>query len=127
MPFQLLAAQSLPLAVVQPRAWSACSSACYLLFSAIGRARRASLQAAPPLRGQLIAFVLGTVGVGTAVFFVDLHKPWFYFWMYAGVVMRLVLCVGAGSGRPRRRRRVVQRPTVRRDPYGWAQLGDASP
>ena len=97
----------------------------YLLFSAIGRARRASLHAAPPLRGQLIAFVLGTVGVATAVFFVDLHKPWFYFWMYGGVMMRMVLCVEndpvSEPATPR-----VKRPTVRRDPYGWAQPGTRS-
>jgi O-antigen ligase len=96
----------------------------YLLFSGIGRARRASLQAAPPYRGQLIAFVLGGVGIATAVFFVNLHQPWYYFWMYAGVVMRLVLLVQrkpatvpvtSASDVPRRL------PTSRRDPYGWAQ------
>jgi O-antigen ligase len=100
----------------------ACGS--YLLFSSIGRARRASLQAAPPYRGQLIAYVLGGVGVATAVFFVDLHDPWYYFWMYAGVVMRLVLCVerspavvpvqrSVGENLPRR-------PAIQRDPHGWA-------
>ena len=100
----------------------ACGS--YLLFSGIGRARRASLQAAPPYRGQLIAFVLGGVGIATAVFFVDLHQPWYYFWMYAGVVMRLVLLVQrkpakvpvtSAADAP------LRLPTTRRDPYGWAQ------
>jgi O-antigen ligase len=97
----------------------------YLLFSAIGRARRASLLAMPPMRGQLIAFVLGAVGVATAVFFVDLHKPWLHFWMYGGVVMRMVLCVEkapiAEPATPR-----LKRPTVRRDPYGWANPGTHS-
>ena len=96
----------------------------YLLLSGIGRARRASLQAAPPYRGQLIAFVLGGVAIATAVFFVDLHQPWYYFWMYAGVVMRLVLLV------QRQQAKVpvttaadapLPRPASRRDPYGWAQ------
>lgn len=96
----------------------------YLLFSGISRARRASLQAAPPYRGQLIAFVLGGVGVATAVFFVDLYQPWYYFWMYAGVVMRLVLLVQrkpakvpvtSAADAP------LPRPASRRDPYGWAQ------
>ena len=96
----------------------------YLLFSSIARARRASLQAAPPYRGQLIAFVLGGVGVATAVFFVNLHQPWYYFWMYAGVVMRLVLLVQrkpakvpvtSAADAP------LRLPTTRRDPYGWAQ------
>jgi len=96
----------------------------YLLFSAIGRARRASLQAAPPYRGQLIAFVLGVVGVATAVFFVDLHDPWYYFWMYAGVAMRLVLLVQRQPAQvpvPRPADAPVRRPTPRRDPYGWTQ------
>jgi O-antigen ligase len=92
----------------------------YLLFSAIGRARRASLHALSPYRGQLIAFVLGTVGVATAVFFVDLYKPWFYFWMYTGVAMRLVLNVEthpvAEPARPR-----IKRHAPQRDPFGWAQ------
>jgi len=98
----------------------------YLLFSAIGRARRSSLHAAPPLRGQLIAFVLGTVGVVTAVFFVDLHKPWFYFWMYAGVAMRMVICADENPVRDAATVPQVRRPVVRRDPYGWAQSGTRS-
>jgi len=96
-------------------------SGSYLLFTAIGRARRASLRALPPVRGQLIGFTLGAVGVATAVFFVDLHKPWFYFWMYAGLVMRLVLSVEQQPakvtvpkpGAPERE------PVVGRDPFGW--------
>jgi hypothetical protein len=93
----------------------------YLLFSAIGRARRASEHARPPYRGQLIAFVLGAVGVCMAVFFVDLHKPWYYFWMYGGLVMKLALCVNempaaAPANVPRPRL-----PAKRRDSYGWAQ------
>jgi O-antigen ligase len=92
----------------------------YLLFSVIGRARRASLHAPSPYRGQLIAFVLGTVGVATAVFFVDLYKPWFYFWMYAGVAMRIVLSVEkqpvTEPARPR-----IKRHAPQRDPFGWTQ------
>lgn len=94
----------------------------YLLFSSIARARRASLQAKPPLRGQLIAFALGTVGVSTAVFFVDLHNPWFYFWMYAGATMRLVLCVQRAPAKVAVPRNSPElRPVPRRDPYGWIQ------
>ena len=95
----------------------------YLLFSAIARARRASLHADPPYRGQLIAFVIGVVGVATAVFFVDLHDPWYYFWMYAGVVMRLVLVVQRAPAQAPATAAAdvrVRRPAARRDPYGWA-------
>ncbi len=65
----------------------------YLLFGAIGRARRASLVADPAPRRQLIAFVIGATAVCGAVFFVELHDPWTYFWMYTGTVMRLALCI----------------------------------
>jgi len=91
----------------------------YLLFSAVGRARRASLVAQPPVRGQLIAFVVGGIAVCAAVFFVDLHDPWSYFWMYTGVVMRLVQCVvTAPAAEPEKPRRLKRRGPAR-DPYGW--------
>jgi hypothetical protein len=106
--------------------------ASYLIFSAIGRARRASLEARPPLRGQLIAFVIGGSAVSVAVFFVDLHTPWTYFWMYTGVVMRLVACVDrmpaaapapaplVEVARDGRRRTRAPRPAIARDSYGWS-------
>jgi hypothetical protein len=98
---------------------------CYLLFSAIGRARRASFVAQPPLRGFLVAYVIGAVAICGAVFFVDLYTPWNFFWMYTGVLIRLSLCVQAAPAplpttlerRPIRAR--VGKP--RRDPYGWAK------
>jgi len=67
----------------------------------------------------LIAYVIGGTAVCGAVFFVDLHDPWIYFWMYTGVVMRLALCVvpQAATQPQTRRRRRVERP---RDAYGWA-------
>jgi len=92
---------------------------CYLLFGSIARARRASLHAEPEQRRQLIAYVVGGVALCGAVFFVDLHDPWVYFWMYAGVVTRLALCVvpqPAPAPERRTRLRTVERP---RDAYGW--------
>ena len=95
---------------------------CYLLFSAIARARRASLLAEPPARGQLIAFVMGGIAISGAVFFVDLYEPWFYFWMYTGVVMRMAYCVetaeAPAAADPRTRLRGPAR-----DPYGWTTAG----
>jgi O-antigen ligase len=93
----------------------------YLLFSTIGRARRASREAQPPYRGQLIAFVLGAVGVCTAVFFVDLYKPWYYFWMYGGLVMRLVISVNEQPATVPRTAPGAPLSSPRRDLYGWAQ------
>ena len=105
-------------------------SGCYLLFSTVARARRASLVALPDERRQLIAFVIGGIAVCGAVFFVELHDPWNYFWMYAGTVMRLAMCVvpsramqPAPVRSEKRWRRTL--PTFAhgmptRDGYGWS-------
>jgi hypothetical protein len=91
----------------------------YLLFSAIGRARRASFEAEPALRRQLIAFVIGGTGLCGAVFFVELHDPWIYFWMYTGIVMRLTLCAQeAPMPLPAPHLRSSRRAPPR-DAYGW--------
>jgi hypothetical protein len=93
---------------------------CWLLFGAMRRARRASLVAQPPVRGHLIAFVIGGIAVSAAVFFVDLHDPWVFFWMYTGVVMRMVYCVEhAAVAEPAAPRRARLRGPAR-DPYGWS-------
>ena len=94
------------------------ATSAYLLFSAIGRARRASLAALPPARGQLIAYVIGGIAICTAVCFVDLYEPWFYFWMYTGVAMRLVLCVERAPAADTVLQPLPAR-AVARDPYGW--------
>lgn len=93
---------------------------CYLLFSTIARARRASLVAEPGVRRQLIAFVIGGIAVCGAVFFVELHDPWIYFWIYAGTVMRLVLCIApAPQAVPERSERRWRR-ALAHDSYGWS-------
>ena len=64
--------------------------------------------------------MIGAIAVCAAVFFVDLYDPWFYFWMYAGVVMRLVYCVEhAPVVRSRRRATPRRARGPARDPYGW--------
>jgi O-antigen ligase len=100
----------------------------YLLVTAINRARRASEHAKPPYRAQLIAFVIGGVGVAAAVFFVDLHKPWLYFWMYAGLVMRLALCTSEQTEAvkaPRERTTLLKGNVSgpKRDSFGWVHSG----
>jgi len=101
----------------------------YLMFSAVGRARRAGLVAEPGVRRQLIAFVIGGISVCGAVFFVELHDPWIFFWMYTGTVMRLAMSVSPATepalaplpvaGRRQRLRAAV----ATRDAYGWAAQG----
>ncbi len=102
---------------------------CYLLFGAIGRARRASLIAQPPLRSYFIAYVIGGIGIAGAVFFVDLYTPWNFFWMYTGVIIRLALCVAEAPApvpAALERRSRARLPKARRDPYGWAGATDDS-
>jgi hypothetical protein len=96
-------------------------TSCYLLFSAIARARRAAVTADPGPRRQLIAFVIGGIAVCGAVFFVELHDPWMYFWMYTGTVMRLVLCVQPAAAPAQEPARPLKsRARAWRDSYGWA-------
>jgi O-antigen ligase len=93
----------------------------YLLFAPIRRAHRASLRAMPPVRGQLIAFVMGGVAIATAVFFVDLYKPWLYYWMYCGAAMRLALSAEhVPAIQPFASAIGARQPAARRDPYGWS-------
>lgn len=102
----------------------------YLLGSAIARARRASEQARPPHRGQLIAFVIGGIALMTAIFFVDLHNPWHYFWMYAGLAMRVALSVNEQSVAapvPANRTTLLKSGTgLKHDPFGWVHSGSRS-
>ncbi len=65
----------------------------FVLYYGIRRARQASELAQPPHRGLLIGFAIGAIALCTAIFFVDLHQPWAYFWLYAGVSLRMALLV----------------------------------
>jgi hypothetical protein len=94
----------------------------YLLFGSIATAHRASLRAQPPARGQLVAFVIGTVAICGAVFFVDVYEPWAYFWMYAGAVIRMAHCVQFAES-PESALERVRNPGPARDPYGWTVAG----
>ena len=92
----------------------------YLLFSAINRARRASLVADPQLRRYFVGFVIGVIAVSGAVFFVELYSPWMYFWMYTGTVMRMVLCIEpVAVAHPVVARRPLRTISPLRDAYGW--------
>lgn len=99
----------------------------YLLGTAVARAKRASERARPPHRGQLIAFVIGGIALMTAIFFVDLHNPWHYFWMYAGLVMRLALSVieqpVTAQASAKGTTLLKSGSGVKRDPFGWAHSG----
>jgi O-antigen ligase len=99
----------------------------FLLGTAIARAKRASERAQPPHRGQLIAFVIGGVALMAAIFFVDLHNPWHYFWMYAGLVMRVAVSVNeqpvTATVQANRTTMLKNSTGVKRDPFGWVHSG----
>lgn len=97
----------------------------YLLGTAIARAKRASERARPPHRGQLIAFVIGGTALMTAIFFVDLYNPWHYFWMYAGLVMRVAWSVNEQPATALAKQAPVRNSDAgaRRDPFGWVHSG----
>jgi O-antigen ligase len=94
-----------------------------LLVSAAWLAKRASENADDELRAHLIAFVIGVMAVCAAIFFVDLHRPWYYFWAYAGVALRLAVIVNhearehanllSPAALPGRRAEPAS------DPFGW--------
>jgi O-antigen ligase len=89
-----------------------------VLASGVRRARRASQAAEPRLRAHLVGFVVGTLALCVAVFFVDLHRPWLYFWAYVGVAMRLAASVTSeASERMPAATAPAAAPAV--DPYGW--------
>ena len=89
-----------------------------VLASGVRRARRASQAAEPRLRAHLVGFVIGVLALCVAVFFVDLHRPWLYFWAYVGVAMRLAASVTSeASERMPAATAPAAAPAV--DPYGW--------
>ncbi len=60
-----------------------------LMVVPVRAANAAATYASPEVRPVLISFGIGTIAVATAVFFVNLYLPWLYYWIYAGICMRL--------------------------------------
>jgi hypothetical protein len=79
--------------------------------------------ASPDVRPLLIGFVVGTLAVTIAVFFVDLYLPWHYYWAYAGAMMRIAVNQTERMPVP-----VVTAPGARavsgkkRDAHGWGTV-----
>ena len=59
------------------------------------------------------------------MFFVDLHDPWIFFWMYTGTVMRLALCVEPSTSARRRAGSGWCATAYPRDAFGWTLRQDA--
>lgn len=92
-----------------------------LLYVPANTARTAIDNASPDVRPVLMGFVVATIALATAVFFVDLYKPWLFYWSYAGIVMRLAV-----NARERSAPAMAPVPAVEqsriapRDPFGWS-------
>lgn len=94
-----------------------------LLVIPVKVARAAALVARPNVRPLLIGFVIATIAVATAVFFVDLYLPWHYYWAYAGAMMRIAVNQTEGLPLPvvaPAGERVATGKT--RDAHGWTTV-----
>jgi hypothetical protein len=58
-------------------------------FSVVQHVRRALEIADPEARVILIAFLLGYASILIAIFFVNLHAPWYFVWSFTGLMLRL--------------------------------------
>jgi len=65
----------------------------YIYYTTIRTAKEAALAAVPPVRGEMIAFVFGMLGLAVSVFFGNLYTSKPYIWMYVGVTMRGAMLV----------------------------------
>lgn len=78
--------------------------------------------AGPDVRPMLASFVVGSIAMAIAVFFVNLYSPWHYWYCYVGVMMRLAQnAVDNSASQPV----VVPAPRAipdisARDPHGWS-------
>ena len=60
----------------------------YIIYLTVRTAKEAAVQSLPPVRGEMIAFVFGMLGLAVSVFFGNLYTSKPYIWMYTGLTMR---------------------------------------
>ncbi len=60
----------------------------FIIYLTVKTAKQAAEAASPPLRGELIAYVFGMLGLAVSVFFGNLYTSKPYIWMYVGLTMR---------------------------------------
>lgn len=86
----------------------------------IRTARHALVRAVGPVRWALMGFIVASLALAFATFFVDLFMPWLYYWAYAGIVMRLAV-EAQWLPEPVRAAPLPARPQS--DPHGWTAVG----
>ena len=60
----------------------------FIYYNTIRTAKQAAAVAAPPIRGELIAYGFGMLALAVTVFFINLTTSKPYIWMYVGLAMR---------------------------------------
>ena len=65
----------------------------YIIYITVRTAKEAAMEAAPPLRTEMMAYVVGMLGLAVSVFFGNLYTSKPYIWMYVGLTMRGALFV----------------------------------
>lgn len=60
----------------------------YIIYVTVRTAKEAAMAAAPPLRTEMMAYVVGMLGLAVSVFFGNLYTSKPYIWMYVGLTMR---------------------------------------
>ena len=69
----------------------------YIIFTA----RSAAELAEANVRPMMIAFAVGFLALLISVFFVEMHEPWIYVWIYVGISMRAAVQVEASRRKER--------------------------
>lgn len=71
----------------------------------------------------MMGFIVATIALATAIFFVDLYTPWVYYWAYAGLAMRLAANALQRAPQQAAPPEPESPPTTAVDPYGWSGVG----
>lgn len=91
-----------------------------LLVFVAREAFRAIPSANSQYRPLFIGFVIGTIAISVATFFVDLYTPWLWFWAYAGSIMRIAVNETRGAALEHQEVAATAREeTQQTDAFGW--------
>jgi O-antigen ligase len=95
------------------------ASSILLFVLPIRTARKALVTALGAARPILMGFVVSTIAIAAATFFVDLYLPWLYYWAFAGVAMRLAANAMQRAPMTVETSVAAAHPPAITDPFGW--------
>lgn len=93
------------------------ASSILLFVLPLKAAKEAIARASAITRPTLMGFIVATIALAVATFFVDLSIPWLYYWAYAGIALRMAVLVGDEA--PETAVAPVQTEAVPIDQFGW--------